>query len=266
MNFQLRSVGPPSGSGGTVAAVEVHGDVDATNSADLSNALRELASPALIVDISLVDYFDSAGFAMIDRLLGQAPIAVVISPGSVVRTAAELVSLPFYDNLIDAHASMRPAEQPSSASLAPAPGFYPPDACLLRPGWQRLAAGDAQPVEGIYHGDRPGDGAVLVFGEEAGRPRVDLVGHVLSLGQPGHCLGERQRGTLLLGVQVRLPPGGEQVDPPLSLAERTRVAGVQVQAESASVEHRGTDLDQFHQARVQARAGSGLLDQGVQPE
>jgi len=108
MNFQLRPVGPPAGSGGTVAAVEVHGDVDATNSTDLSNALRELASPALIVDLSLVDYFDSAGFAMIDRLLGQVPVAVVISPGSVVRTAAELVNLPFHDSLTDARASMWP--------------------------------------------------------------------------------------------------------------------------------------------------------------
>jgi anti-sigma B factor antagonist len=108
MNFQLRPVGPPAGSDGTVAAVEIHGDVDTTNSTDLSNALRELACEALIVDLSLVDYFDSAGFAMIDRLLGQAPVAVVISPSSVVRTAAELVKLPFHDSLTDARASMRP--------------------------------------------------------------------------------------------------------------------------------------------------------------
>lgn len=105
MNYQLRPVGQPANSGGT-AAVEIYGDVDATNSTDLSNALRELASPALIIDLSLVDYLDSAGFAMIDRLLGQVPVAVVISPGSVVRTAAELVDLPFHDNLTDARASM----------------------------------------------------------------------------------------------------------------------------------------------------------------
>jgi len=105
MSFQLRPVGPPADSGGTVA-VAIYGEVDATNSADLSNALRELASPALIVDLSPVDYFDSAGFAMIDRLLGQAPVALVISPGSVVRTAAELVDLPFHDSLSDARVSI----------------------------------------------------------------------------------------------------------------------------------------------------------------
>jgi anti-sigma B factor antagonist len=108
MNFQLQPVGPPAGSDGTVTAVEIHGDVDATNSTDLSNALRELACEALIVDLSLVDYFDSAGFAMIDRLLGQAPVAVVISPGSTVRTAAVLVNLPFHDSITHACASMRP--------------------------------------------------------------------------------------------------------------------------------------------------------------
>jgi hypothetical protein len=109
MNFQLRPVSPAAGSGGTVPAVQIHGDVDAANSADVSNALRELATPALIVDISLVDYFDSAGFAMIDRLLDEAPVAVVISPGSVVRPAAELVNMPFFDSLTEARTSMEPA-------------------------------------------------------------------------------------------------------------------------------------------------------------
>ena len=89
-------------------AVEIHGDVDAASSTDLGNALRELASPALIIDLSLVDYFDSAGFAMIDRLLGEAPVAVVISPGSVARTSAELVNLPFHDSLTDARRSIQP--------------------------------------------------------------------------------------------------------------------------------------------------------------
>jgi|SRR6185437_14512263 anti-sigma B factor antagonist len=109
MNFELRPVGPPAGSAGTVPAVQIHGDVDATNSTDLSNALRDLASPALIIDLSVVDYFDSAGFAMIDRLLDEAPVAVVISPDSVMRPAAELVNLPFHDSLADARTSMEPA-------------------------------------------------------------------------------------------------------------------------------------------------------------
>ncbi len=109
MNFQLRPVGPPADSGRTVPAVQILGDVDAANSTDISNALREVASPALIIDLSLVDYFDSAGFAMIDRLLDEAPVAVVISPDSVVRPAAELVNLPYFDSLTEARTSMEPA-------------------------------------------------------------------------------------------------------------------------------------------------------------
>jgi anti-sigma B factor antagonist len=109
MNFQLRPVGPAEGSGDTVPAVQIRGDVDAANAADLSNALRELAASALIIDLSLVDYLDSAGFAMIDRLLDEAPVAVVISPDSVMRPAAELINLPFHDSITDARRSMESA-------------------------------------------------------------------------------------------------------------------------------------------------------------
>jgi anti-anti-sigma regulatory factor len=109
MNFELRPVGPPAGSGSTVPAIQIHGEIDAANATDLGNALRELAVPALIVDLSLVDYFDSAGFAMVDRLLDEIQVVVVISPDSVMRPAAELVNLPFYDNVTDARTSMEPA-------------------------------------------------------------------------------------------------------------------------------------------------------------
>ncbi len=40
---------------------------------------------------------------------------------------------------------------------------------LMRFGWQRLPAGDTEQVEGIDHSDRPGDGVVLVVGEDADR-------------------------------------------------------------------------------------------------
>jgi anti-anti-sigma factor len=108
MNFELRLVDPPAGSGGTVPAVQIHGDVDAANAADLGNALRELAAPALIIDLSPVSYFDSAGFAMVDRLLDEIQVVVVISPDSVMRPAAELINLPFFDSVASAHKSMDP--------------------------------------------------------------------------------------------------------------------------------------------------------------
>jgi hypothetical protein len=46
---------------------------------------------------------------MIDRLLDEVRAVVVISPDSVMRSAAELVNLPFYDSLTDARTSMEPA-------------------------------------------------------------------------------------------------------------------------------------------------------------
>lgn len=106
MDFQLRQLERPAGSGGTVPAVQVHGDVDAANAGDLSNALRELAAPALIIDLSLVSYFDSAGFAMIDRLLDEIQAVLVVSPDSMIRPAAELINVPFYDGVPDARRSM----------------------------------------------------------------------------------------------------------------------------------------------------------------
>jgi anti-anti-sigma factor len=106
MSFQLRPVELAAGSGGTVHAVQVHGEVDAANATDLSKALRELATPALIIDLSRVGYLDSAGFAMIDRLLDEIQAVVVISSDSVIRPAAELINLPFHDNLIEARRSV----------------------------------------------------------------------------------------------------------------------------------------------------------------
>jgi len=106
MSFQLRPVELPAGSNATVAAVQVRGEVDAANATDLNNALRERASPALIIDLSPVDYFDSAGFAMIDRLLDEVQAVLVISPDSVIRPAAELINLPFYDSAADARKSI----------------------------------------------------------------------------------------------------------------------------------------------------------------
>jgi len=58
---------------------------------------------------TLIGYFDSAGFAMIDRLLDEIKVVVVISPESVMRPAAELVNLPIYDSVTDARKPMEPA-------------------------------------------------------------------------------------------------------------------------------------------------------------
>jgi anti-sigma B factor antagonist len=107
VSFELRAVPGPPGADG-IPAVEVRGDIDATNAAGLRAALEEHASPGLIVDLSHAAYFDSAGFAMIDDLLSRITAAIVIAPGSVLRTAASLMNLPFHDTVDDARASLLP--------------------------------------------------------------------------------------------------------------------------------------------------------------
>jgi anti-anti-sigma regulatory factor len=107
MSLELRTAGTGPGPGMTVAGLR--GDVDGANAAELEAALTDLAGPALIVDLSEAGYFDSAGFAVLDRLLARLSLAVVISPDSVLRAAAELMGVPFHDTVDQARASLRAA-------------------------------------------------------------------------------------------------------------------------------------------------------------
>ena len=106
MTFELLAAEPPEADH-QVAVVEIHGEVDATNAGELRTELAARADHAIVVDLSHASYVDSAGFAALDHLLSKAPLAVVVSPGSVMRTAAQLMSLPLYDSVEDARASLR---------------------------------------------------------------------------------------------------------------------------------------------------------------
>ena len=88
------------------AAARVAGEVDATNAAEFARALAAASSAALVIDLSGVGYLDSAGFAALDQLLSSHCAAVVISPGSLIRTSAQLVSLRFHDTVAAAQASL----------------------------------------------------------------------------------------------------------------------------------------------------------------
>jgi anti-sigma B factor antagonist len=103
VSFELTPVPSPAGDGPGggpgIPVVQVRGEIDVTNAGGLHDALARLAAPALVVDLGSVGYFDSAGFAVLDRLLSQAPVAVVAPPGSVVRAAMSLLNLPFHDSI-----------------------------------------------------------------------------------------------------------------------------------------------------------------------
>jgi anti-sigma B factor antagonist len=106
MTFELTALPPPPGGAQAVTVVQVRGDIDATCAADLHHALARHADGALVVDLSSVGYFDSAGFAVLDKLLSRSRVAVVVAPGSVIRTAMTLMGLPYSDSIDAARASL----------------------------------------------------------------------------------------------------------------------------------------------------------------
>jgi anti-sigma B factor antagonist len=107
VDFQLTTLPSPAGESAAVPVVQVRGDIDITNAAQLRQDLTEVTSGPVIVDLSDVGYFDSAGFAVLDRLLSRGTVAVVVAPGSVVHTAMALMALSFHDSVDAARASLR---------------------------------------------------------------------------------------------------------------------------------------------------------------
>lgn len=105
--FELRRL-DSGGAGRTVPVVRLTGEIDATNAPELERTLVEVvASSPAVIDLSALTYFDSAGFRVLDQVLGpDAAVAVVISPASVLRAAASLVGVPFHDDVAHARAAL----------------------------------------------------------------------------------------------------------------------------------------------------------------
>ena len=80
--------------------IELRGEIDATNAAEFEQELQgAIGAGATILDVSPVGYFDSAGFAVLDRLLSTGSLIIVISPTSVLRRAATLMGIPLHDTV-----------------------------------------------------------------------------------------------------------------------------------------------------------------------
>jgi len=105
--FQLITLPFPSGEPAAVLVVQVRGDVDVTNASQLRDDLAGLASGPVVIDLSAVGYFDSAGFAVLDQLISHGRVAVAVAPGSVVRAAMTLMELRFYDSIDAARSALR---------------------------------------------------------------------------------------------------------------------------------------------------------------
>jgi anti-sigma B factor antagonist len=91
------------GRASAVVVVRAGGEVDTTNAAEFAEAIDAVPGPRpLIVDLSGLDYIDSAGFAAVDGLLSRQAIKVVLDPHCPIRAAAELIELPSHDTIEDA--------------------------------------------------------------------------------------------------------------------------------------------------------------------
>jgi anti-sigma B factor antagonist len=103
--FHLQPVAGPDP--GLPTTVELHGDVDMANAAEFDEAVAALMrSGPTVLDLSPTDYVDSAGFAALDRLLGQGRLRLVMAPTCVIRRAASIVGLPFTDDVDSARADL----------------------------------------------------------------------------------------------------------------------------------------------------------------
>ena len=80
--------------------LEAGGEIDASNAEAFEREIREVcaAAPA-VLDLSGVEYLDSAGFAALDRLLTTSSITIVLRADSVVYKAATLMALPHHPDL-----------------------------------------------------------------------------------------------------------------------------------------------------------------------
>lgn len=89
----------------TVATVAVTGEIDATNAADFTTAIRNIGdNRAIILDLTELLYLDSAGFAALDQTMSHTTALIVLRPESKLRKAATLMGLPYHDDIDTARA------------------------------------------------------------------------------------------------------------------------------------------------------------------
>lgn len=85
---------------GLPPVVEVTGEIDTLSAGEFLMAVETVPGPRpLILDLSRLDYVDSAGFAALDELLGHGAAVIVLGVASPVRSAAELMGVPCHDTV-----------------------------------------------------------------------------------------------------------------------------------------------------------------------
>jgi anti-anti-sigma factor len=76
----------------------VHGDIDSSNATDIMTSIADEApGQTLIIDLSDVQYIDSAGMAVMDTLRTTTQLYIVAPQSSIVRRALQIVG---FDQLV----------------------------------------------------------------------------------------------------------------------------------------------------------------------
>src|SRR5690242_18724519 len=138
----------------------------------------------------------------------------------------------------------RAGYQPDNPSSAPYPG--------------RLPSAHVEPVEEVGRGDHEDERRETPLVIVAGRRVPDLVGdRVGPVAEPGHRLGERQRGPFGLGIIRSLPPGRHGEEPLVALARLPRLAPAAVHARAAAVDLADPQVHEFERGLRHAASADG---------
>jgi anti-anti-sigma factor len=85
---------------GRVDVVALYGELDRTNVEQLETTLCTTDDHrATVVDLNAATYVDSAGYAVLHRLSQSGRVAIVLSPGSLVHRATEIVGIASYEDI-----------------------------------------------------------------------------------------------------------------------------------------------------------------------
>ena len=93
---------------GAATVAHLRGEIDLSNAHDVEEQLASAVqdAPSFVVDLTDVQYIDSSGFGMLERLMPKAPLRVVVPPGAVIRRAFVITGLaeivPLFETLDDA--------------------------------------------------------------------------------------------------------------------------------------------------------------------
>src|SRR5581483_5774578 len=128
--------------------------------------------------------------------------------------------------------------------------------CRLCFDRRHRAERDRKPVPRVDGSDQNGQVCGLRLGEVLPEFLIGSVGR-MRFGDQRHRLGPRERRTFAIGVDGRLAPGVQEIEPRLGLAMLARI--LRVDAEGAAVDLRGAGPDKLDQRQFEV----GRLDLGL---